>query len=139
MKILLLEDDDPLRAIWTSTITTAGHAVVDVADTKEAMAYLLSAQFDMAILDLMVGEANSLALTHYIAYAFPKMPVLVVTGSGLFPRGGVSDIAPGVDWLMRKPLNLGDLMAMVDHANTRSGEARQASPPQTPAWVERPQ
>ena len=135
MRILLLEDDDPLRSVWREGLVANGHDVFDVATTSEAMALLLSEKFDLAVLDLMVGEANSLALTHYIAYAFPKMRVMVVTGSGLFPRGGVTEIAPGVDWLLRKPISVSDFLAMVDHAESVLGE-RQIGKPAVPAWVE---
>jgi len=134
MNILLLEDDDALRLVWTEALKGAGHDVVDAADTSKAMSHLMTGRFDLTILDLVVGEANSLALSHYIAYAFPQTRIIVVTGSGLFPRGGVADIAPGVDWLLRKPLPVGDLLAMVAHAEAHPGAAPQRAA-YVPSWV----
>ena len=74
-----------------------------------------------------MNEGNSLSLTHYISYAMPTVPVIVVTGSGFFPHGDLGSVAPNVDWLLRKPLPIADFVAMVDHAATVSAERKAAT------------
>ena len=116
MRVLIVEDDDALRMVWQEALVLAGHEVDAKDSTSAAMSALMTGTYDLIVLDLLVGDGNSLSLSHYIGYSHPDMRVMVITGSGFFPNGEVSAIAPGVDWFLRKPLSLRDFLAMVDHA-----------------------
>lgn len=116
MKILVVEDDYALRVVWEEALADAGYAYTSASNTSEGMRALMTGQFDVVVLDLLLTEGNSLSLTHYISYAMPMVPVIVITGSGFFPNGELGALAPNVDWLLRKPLPISDFIAMIDHA-----------------------
>jgi DNA-binding NtrC family response regulator len=120
MHILIVEDDLALRTVWEHALEDAGHSVVLAATSNDAMRVLLTGRFDLIVLDVMVGDNNALSLTDYITYDQPETPVLVVTGSGFFPNGEVTKLAPNIDWFLRKPVPVSDFMAIVDHAHARA-------------------
>lgn len=119
MRVLIVEDDPALSSVWVDALEDAGHAVRTAHSNGEAMKALLTDRFDLITLDVLVGDSNALSLTHYISYAQPDVPILVITGSGFFPNGEVASIAPTIDWLLRKPLPVSDFMAMIDHVERR--------------------
>ena len=128
MKVLLVEDDYALRMVWEDALTDGNYNYTSAGTTSEGMRALMTEEFDVVVLDLLLAEGNSLSLTHYIAYAMPLVPIIVVTGSGFFPNGELGPLAPNVDWLLRKPLPVSDFIAMVDHAAHVSACRKSAKP-----------
>ena len=127
MNVFLVEDDQSLRTVWEHALEDAGHTVESAASQHDAMRTLLTGSFDLIVLDVVVRNGNGLNLVDYISYAHPQTPVMVVTGTGFFPNGELSELMPKIDWFMRKPVPVADFMASVDHARARtercSGEA----------------
>ncbi|MEM8869113.1 MAG: response regulator [Pseudomonadota bacterium] len=137
MNILIVEDDFALRTVWEDALLDSGHRPTGVSSAPEAMRALMTDRFDVVVLDLLLSDGNSLSLTHYISYAMPSVPVIVVTGSGFFPHGDFGAITPNIDWLLRKPLPIADFVAMVDHAGCVAAErkAAAAAPVETPQYL----
>jgi len=102
--------------IWSEVIESMGMTVHAVPTIQKAMSALMTQDFDMAVLDLIIGEGSALSMADYIGYACPKMPVLMITGSNYFAFGEIMESAPCVDWILRKPVALDDLRAMIEHA-----------------------
>lgn len=134
MHVLIVEDDKSLRLVWEHALEDMGHTVKAVGTTQMAMRALLTGRFDLIVLDVLVGDNNTMSLTQYIAYAQPDAAIIMITGSGFFPHGEHSDFAPNVGWLLRKPLPLADFTAIVDHAQRRQDACPPIADP-TPAFV----
>lgn len=132
MDVMIVEDDAALASVWHDALADAGHEVTMAGSTTLAMRQLLTKSFDLVVLDLLVGDNNTVSLSHYLGYASPDARVMVITGSGFFPNGEVTAVAPNVDWLLRKPLRVSDFMAIVDHvadlksARTATRECKQS-------------
>ena len=58
--ILIIEDDDDIRAVYSTTLRSAGYRVVTVADGEEALLYLRVAPVPprLILLDLMMPRMN---------------------------------------------------------------------------------
>ena len=60
MRILILEDYEPLRLAMAQRCREAGYTVDDAADGKDALYFLRSNSYAVAVLDLMVPGANGI-------------------------------------------------------------------------------
>lgn len=126
--VLLLEDDAGLRFTFAQTLEDAGHTVISVADNDAALAQLRKCTPDVLLLDLMINGAFSTDVADYAGYAAPDAAVIYVTGSGLFPKGELFRMSRNARWVLRKPVDLGDLANMVEHACAQAS----VKPPQLP-------
>ena len=88
MRVLLLEDDEATRVLFYEGLTRLGHKVLPCTTNKEALKTLRTSQIDILIIDLMIGDTNSLGLAQYAGYAAPDAEIILVTGSSKFPPAG---------------------------------------------------
>ena len=79
--------------------------------------------FDVLVLDLKIGEEMSLPVADYAALLRPDIPVVYITGSRLFSGGELFTLSRNIRWVLRKPVNLSDLLSMVDHVTGRVATA----------------
>lgn len=116
MDCLLVEDDDILSQVFEAGLEGMGHKVDCASTVRDGMRRLRTHKYDLLLLDFHLPDGNSLVLSEYAAATCPNLRTILMTGSGIFPRGEHGLMAPGVDWVMRKPVPIEDLQAMVDYA-----------------------
>ena len=79
--ILLVDDDELVRASGTSSLRLAGYDVVQAADGEEALALLDAAgPFDLMLTDYAMPGLSGQDLIDAVRRRKPRMPVLMVTG-----------------------------------------------------------
>ena len=79
--ILLVDDDELVRASGTSSLRRAGYDVVQAADGEEALALLVAAgPFDLMVTDYAMPGLSGQDLIDAVRRRKPRMPVLMVTG-----------------------------------------------------------
>ena len=122
MQALLLEDDEPTRTLYGECIANAGHEVIECDTLESAYSALRTHRIDVMILDLVIGDSNCLSLAQFAGYAAPNAEIILVTGSGRFANGEVLSEYPGINWMLRKPIAIGDLEALIEHADRRSSK-----------------
>jgi len=92
MKILILEDDERLRAIIVRRLLRSGHAV-DVAGTIEEARWLRSeTTHDVLVLDVMLPDGDGFGFCRELRAAGDWSPVLMLTA-----RDAVTDRVRGLD------------------------------------------
>ena len=81
-RILIAEDEDPLRTLVTRALAEEGHFVVACADGVEALDMLQSEDgaFDLLLSDIKMPDMDGIALTLAVARDFPNIPILLMTG-----------------------------------------------------------
>lgn len=122
-RVLLLEDDDGLRFTFAMALKDIGYEVAAAASCDEAIALITEVEPQILILDLKIGEETSLNVADFACLKCPDAPVVYITGSGLFPRGELFGYSPNTRWVLRKPVNLIDLISMVDHVAPQRARA----------------
>lgn len=115
MKVLVVEDDPNLRALWGAVIERSGHAAHLVETESAARDALMSKPFDLVLLDLYLGEKDGLSVAGFATYLNPACKVVVITGTSLYPKGELFAMAPSVWAVMRKPVDIEDIMALCTH------------------------
>ena len=116
LDVLLLEDDDGLRFTFAMALKDMGYSVKSVSTCDQALEHIAENSPDILILDLKIGRGTSLNVADYATIKHPDVAVLYVTGTDLFPRGELFGLSSNTRWVLRKPVNLMDLVSMVDHA-----------------------
>jgi len=81
-RILIAEDEEPLRTLIQRALTEEGHAVVATADGAEALDVLVSKQgnFDLLLADIKMPVMDGIALALTAARDFPALKILLMTG-----------------------------------------------------------
>lgn len=81
MRLLLLEDDDRLRALIAAGLSEAGHSVEQVASARVGLNVAQSGRFDALILDVMLPEGNDagFALAQALRDGGDATPILFLT------------------------------------------------------------
>src|SRR6478752_4672600 len=79
-RILVVDDEETIREIVSSMLTTAGYKCRQAASGMEALALLESGEeFELMLADLMMAELDGIALLERTKERFPDMPVIMVT------------------------------------------------------------
>jgi CheY-like chemotaxis protein len=81
-RILIAEDEEPLRGLLVRALAEDGHAVVTANDGAEALDALQreSGRFDLLLTDIMMPVMDGIALALAVARDFPALPILLMTG-----------------------------------------------------------
>ncbi len=96
-RILLVEDDDDMRASCREVLEMAGHVVLEASSAKEAGPILNNETVDLIVTDLRMPDGGGEEVLREVKALCPGTPVLVVTA---YPaaesaieafRGGVAD------------------------------------------------
>ena len=121
MRCLLVEDDDSLAMALHDCLSSLGHDTLRARTVAEAFNILRTHKVQMLLLDYYLPDGNSLAVSDYAQATCPQVCTILLTGANVFPRGEAGHMAPGIDWVLRKPVPMRDLAALVDHAARSAG------------------
>ena len=113
MECLIVEDVPEQRLQYEEAIGKLGYVCHCVASVSEATYLLRTHDFDVILLDLYVEDGSTLQLADYLFITGSDATVILITGSGAYPRGEASVVSPRIDYVMHKPINLADLCALV--------------------------
>lgn len=110
---ILVADDDPVyREVAKEALETAGHAVTVVADGVEAMAAMAASEFDAAVIDLNMPQADGIAVIEAARANGPNIttPIIVVTGyddamaiEKAYKVGATSFLTKPLNWVLFTP------------------------------------
>jgi putative nucleotidyltransferase with HDIG domain len=79
-RILVVDDEEPIREIVSSMLTAAGYACRCAGSGNEALAVLNSGEeFELMLSDLMMADLDGIGLLERTKERFPDMPVIMVT------------------------------------------------------------
>src|SRR6202047_4787741 len=115
-RILVVDDEEAIREIVASMLSSAGYACKQAGSGMEALAVLNSAEeFELMLSDLMMAELDGIGLLERTKEKYPDMPVVMVTA--------VHDISVALaairngayDYLL-KPFERDQLLATVSRA-----------------------
>jgi len=85
-RILLIEDDEPLRSLYKYELEEEGYEVMIAEDGKTALKSLEQSSYDLIILDMVMPEMDGPEVLAKIASRQKKIPVIIHTAY-VQPRG----------------------------------------------------
>jgi two-component system cell cycle response regulator CpdR len=107
-KILLVEDDLPVRTCFEALLEFDGHEVQAVESGDEALARLEFEKFDLVITDYWMPRMKGDELAMLIKQRWPNLPIILASGS-LLSASTFQSSTPGVDCLLNKPFTVTEL------------------------------
>ncbi len=126
MKILIVQHNGDLAAIWAGFLARQGMDCVLAGTASASRTELRRQPFDAVVLDMEMPEAISVA--DFAIYRNPEMPIIAVTAETFFSDGAIFELIPNARGLLRTPLRLEDMAALVEHYGGRYAETRRAVP-----------
>ena len=110
--ILVVEDDDHVRAIMTSSLRSCGYAVLQACDGAQAAEAIAAHRDDVRLiaLDIDLPRRSGLSCLEEMRKNGSNTPVIVTTGSVDFP---LDDRPWGRTHVLRKPFQMGELTALI--------------------------
>ena len=83
-RVLVVDDDESLRLLYTSELTDEGYEVEAVSSGKEALDYLDRSKPDVVILDIKMDGMDGLAVLDEIMKRDKTIPVVLNTAYSNF-------------------------------------------------------
>ena len=110
MRILLLEDQDRLRASTQKGLEEMGFAVDAVEDGDLALEQALTHPYDAVVLDIMVPGRDGLSILRVLREKKKATPVILLTARSTLPER-VEGLNLGADDYLTKPFYVEELAA----------------------------
>ena len=112
MKILLIEDYEPIRTSVAKGLREAGYAVDAAADGAEGLWYARSGDYDVIVLDLMLPKVDGLTVLKRLRKHENPATVLILTAKDTVDDR-VKGLDLGADDYLVKPFAFEELLARV--------------------------
>lgn len=125
-KILVVDDDTPLRSLVKNCLALDGHDVQEAQTGVETLAHIAQHDLDLILLDLRTSQVNAAALLPEIRKRDTIVGVLLVRAL-LTVDGHEGIIELGGDGHLWKPYDLDELQQQVATVLERVAQRRSAS------------
>jgi two-component system response regulator PhoP len=113
MRILLVEDEAPLRETLAARLKRDGFAVDAAQDGEEGMYLGREVPFDLAIIDLGLPKMSGMDLIRSLREAGQRYPILILTARGGW-QDKVEGLKHGADDYLVKPFHVEELLARIN-------------------------
>ena len=119
--ILIVEDDDPIRALFGDLVSALGHRADLASDGTEALAMFDPDRHDVVITDLIMPGLTGLDVIQELRRRRPDTEIIVISGSDL-------DLVHRAEMLravrLQKPVDIEHFYAALNAALSRSSASR---------------
>lgn len=118
-RILIAEDEAPLRNLVRMSLEASGHQVVTASDGQEALDLFFSQPFDLVVLDVMMPHVDGFDVCSEIRL-HSDVPIILVTALGS-TDDMVRGFELGADDYIAKPFSFREVQARI-HAILRRNQ-----------------
>jgi DNA-binding response OmpR family regulator len=125
-KILVIDDDQGIRMLYSDELTEEGYEVVTSGDASRVMEFIEKKSPDLVVMDIRLGERDGLDLLQDIRNTYDKLPVIICTAYPSFRQDMKSTAA---DYYVDKSSNLEELKLKIKMALGGSGQPPSFSSP----------
>lgn len=114
--ILLIDDNEPTRAMVCHLLTQAGYQVSQAANARTAVSLFDSRRPDLVITDMFMPDGDGFGVMKEIRHRTPAVPVIVISGAGLSLDVESRAIAGSAPLILPKPFRKQQLLDAVGRA-----------------------
>lgn len=118
-KILVVEDDAMLNALYETVLTNHGFKVLTAKNGLEALEIFESHIVTLVITDIMMPDMDGYELSKLIRISNQNIPILMITAKESFPAKK-KGFETGIDDYMVKPIDLNEMILRVEALFRRS-------------------
>jgi DNA-binding response OmpR family regulator len=110
VRVLIAEDDEGLRAVLVRGLHEHDYVVDAVADGDEALRFLRSYEYELAVIDWRMPGVSGLDVVRWLRRSQRPTRVLMLTARDA-PADRVTGLDAGADDYLVKPFDFGELLA----------------------------
>jgi EAL domain-containing protein (putative c-di-GMP-specific phosphodiesterase class I)/CheY-like chemotaxis protein len=118
-RLLIVDDEEPLRRAFARVLEAEGHTVVQAADGMLAVHAVMEQRFDAILADIRMPGMTGIQLLRRVSEHDPDVPVVLITGNPSIDTAAQAVEMGALKYLI-KPVAAPDLIATVAQA-TRAG------------------
>jgi len=111
-KILIVDDDEELRANLSEILKGSGYGTAETSSGKEAIEKTASEDFDVVLLDLMMPGMSGIDVLNEIKKINPGIRVVMITAFATV-ENAVTAIKKGASDYIAKPFRINELLAVI--------------------------
>lgn len=115
VRVLLADDEEPLRRVLSRELIRKGHEVTPAEDGRRALALLAEEQFDVAVLDVRMPGIDGLSLLRTLKEEMDHPEVILLTGNATVDAA-VEAMKLGAYDFVTKPCRIEHLDALIQGA-----------------------
>ena len=112
MRVLLIEDEAPLRQAVALALREMGAVVDEAPDGEEGLYLAQEYPLDLAIIDLGLPKLSGLDVIRRLRAQGSQLPILILTARGRW-QDKVEGLEAGADDYLTKPFEMPELVARV--------------------------
>jgi len=120
-RILVIEDDEPIRRGMVDALAFDGYATLEAADGETGIRTAVQADYDLLLLDLILPGRDGLDILAEVKLTRPTMPVIILSARGE-EADRIRGLKLGADDYVVKPFSVRELLARVEAVLRRSPE-----------------
>jgi len=110
-RILVIDDEEPIREMLRRVLTFLGHTVTEAADGREGLRMFAEHGADLVITDLVMPETEGFEVLMTLRGEHPGVKIIAISGGG---RHGASDNLKmakylGASRVIPKPMSMAQL------------------------------
>jgi signal transduction histidine kinase len=125
IKVLLIDDEEPIRRNLRSFLEDSGYQVADASNGREGLAAFIREQPDVVLTDLRMAEGSGMEFIAAMKARTPDTPVIIVSGTGQV-QDAIEAIRQGAwDYLVKPIEGPGVLQHTINMALERKALLRQ--------------
>jgi len=113
MRILLVEDEAPLRETLSARLKREGYAVDAAKDGEEGLYLGREVPFDLGIIDLGLPKMSGMELIGALREGGKSFPILILTARSSW-QDKVDGLQQGADDYLVKPFHVEELLARIN-------------------------
>jgi two-component system response regulator PhoP len=113
MRILLVEDEAPLRETLAARLRREGYAVDAASDGEEGIYMGREVPFDIGVIDLGLPKLSGMDLVRQLRADGKKFPILILTARSSW-QDKVEGLKAGADDYLVKPFHVEELLARLN-------------------------
>lgn len=122
-RILVVEDDEAISHVIIKNLISTGYAATPIYDGKEAAELLeRDADFDLALLDIMLPGIDGFALMGYMKHH--DIPVIYLTAKSDIDSK-IQGLQDGAEDYIVKPFEILELLVRIEKVLERTGKMQQ--------------
>lgn len=114
-KILIIDDEDPIRRLLRTALERDGHEVRDAGDGRDGLRMHGEDPADLVITDLVMPDQEGMETIRGVRAVTPHVPVVAISGGGRGDAGGYLKVAEliGASASLQKPFTLPEIRRVV--------------------------
>jgi CheY-like chemotaxis protein len=130
--ILLIDDNDQIRALLRRILEAAGYFVMDAANGREGLRQFRHTPVDLVITDLLMPDSDGLEVTMALRHESPHVKIIALTGGEGEPNLLKVAKLLGAHRTMKKPLEMTEFLKTVQQELQEDPLEKAPGPQDTP-------